>query len=310
MDKTIGVLGGGQLGRMLAESANRLNIKVIILDKENAPATQIIAHGDHIAGSFKDSQHIKKLAQICDVLTIEIEHVDADVLKEIEEQSHCQGGRKVAIEPHWSTIKTIQDKYEQKLRLLAHNVAVADAIPLADDSEAELLRVEARLGYPFMLKSRKDAYDGRGNFPVTSENDVAAAQNALGNRGPNSLYAERWAPFTMELAVMVVNTGSSTLSFPVVETIHENSICKLVYAPARGVSSVVAAKAQDLAKKAVSCFKGKGVYGVEMFLLPDNSLLINGKGISSIVSGIPIDNLQRSRHDLTTLATTQSKPAG
>lgn len=269
MDKTVGVLGGGQLGRMLAESANRLNIEFRVLDKGEAPAKQITNHESHIIGSFKDASSIKQLAQSCDVLTIEIEHVDADVLAEIQAAGHA------IVEPSPSTIKTIQDKYNQKIHLSNAGVAVASAIPLENDSEAELNSVGARLGYPYMLKSRREAYDGRGNFPVTSEEDIPAAIKALGNRGANSLYAEKWAPFTKELAVNVVQTSTGTLAFPTVETVHENSICKIVYAPARGVSNAVLAAAQELAKKAVGSFQGKGVYGVEMFLLPNNNLLIN-----------------------------------
>jgi len=123
-----------------------------------------------------------------------------------------------------------------------------------------------------MLKTRREAYDGRGNFPVMKEADIPAALEALGNK---ELYAEKWAPFKKELAVMVVNTKHATLAFPTVETVHENSICKLVYAPARNISSSVGAKAQELARKAVASFKGKGVFGVEMFLMEDDELLIN-----------------------------------
>jgi phosphoribosylaminoimidazole carboxylase len=268
MEKTVGVLGGGQLGRMLAEAANRLNVMLIILDKDKAPAKQITAHEKHISGSFKDPTSIRELAKISDVLTIEIEHVDADILREIEQSG-------TPVHPSPCTIKTIQDKYDQKLHLQEAHVAVAQAIPLKDDSPEELKRVGKELGFPYMLKSRKEAYDGRGNFPVQSADDIAAAIKALGKRGPNSLYAEEWASFSKELAVMVVQTSTGTLAFPTVETVHENSICKLVYAPARGVSTAVLRKAEELAKRAVGSFKGKGVYGVEMFLLPNGELLIN-----------------------------------
>ncbi|QDS72561.1 hypothetical protein FKW77_000667 [Venturia effusa] len=269
MNKTIGVLGGGQLGRMLGESANRLNVNIRFLDKDNAPAKQITNHDSHIKGSFKDAAAIKQLAESCDVLSIEIEHVDADVLAEIQDSGLAN------VEPSPSTIKIIQDKYAQKLHLREAQVAVADAIALEGDSEAELKAVGARFGYPYMLKSRRDAYDGRGNFPVMSEQDIHSGIMALGNRGARSLYAEKWAPFTKELAVNVVQTSRGTLAFPTVETVHEDSICKIVYAPARGVSNAVLAAAQELAKKAVRSFQGKGVYGVEMFLLPNDELLIN-----------------------------------
>jgi phosphoribosylaminoimidazole carboxylase len=267
MSSTVGVLGGGQLGRMLAEAANRLNIKVVILDKEGAPAKKITNHSDHIAGSFKNEADIQNLAGNSDVLTIEIEHVDVSMLERMEQKG-------MRVEPRASTIATIQDKYLQKLHLINAGVAVAESIPLESGSEEELKHIGGTLGYPFMLKTRKDAYDGRGNFPVRDLKDIPTAAKALGN-GKGALYAERWAPFVKELAVMVINTLNGSKAFPVVETVHENSICKLVYAPARGVSNATLRAAQDLAQRAVSSFQGKGVYGVEMFLLPDDSLLIN-----------------------------------
>ena len=264
MDKVVGVLGGGQLGRMFMEAANRLNIQVNILDKDNAPAKHISAHGGHVTGSFKNAEAIKKLAKTCDVLTVEIEHVDTHVLEQIEGD--------VRIEPSWRTIRTIQDKYLQKEHLRSKGVATAEAVSLDGNSEDGLRSVGSRLGYPFMLKSKKEAYDGRGNYPVRSEKDVPAALKALGDR---PLYAERWAEFRAELAVMVVQTKDGPLAFPTVETIHEDSICKLVFAPARTIEDKVLKEAQELARKAVAAFDGKGVYGVEMFLLKDDTLLIN-----------------------------------
>lgn len=125
-----------------------------------------------------------------------------------------------------------------------------------------------------MLKSRTEAYDGRGNYPVRSVADIDAALKALAGR---PLYAEKWADFKMELAVMVVKTvqkagdewESSTKAFPVVETVHENSICKLVYAPARNVDQATIQDAQTMARAAVANLSGKGVFGVEMFLIKD-----------------------------------------
>lgn len=264
MDKRVGVLGGGQLGRMLAESANRLNIQINFLDAENSPAKQITAHEGHIAGSFKDAAAIKKLAAGSDVITVEIEHVDTHILEAISSTTDVQ--------PSWQTIRTIQDKYAQKQQLHKHNVATAESLALAEASPSELSKVANKLGLPLMLKTRRDAYDGKGNYPVHSKDDFDAALKALSGR---DLYAERWANFRMELAVMVVKTKDQVLSFPTVETIHEDSICKLVYAPARGISLDTNERAQALARRAVASFEGKGVFGVEMFLLEDGTLLIN-----------------------------------
>ena len=265
MDKSVGVLGGVQLGRMLVEAANLLEIRVNFLDAPNSAAKQVSNHDGHIDGSFKDREAIKKLAATSDVLTIEIEHVDTQILEEISATSDVQ--------PNWKTIRTIQDKYLQKEHLASHGVALAQSLALEEASMEELEKASKTLGLPLMLKSRREAYDGRGNFPVKTQQDFRPALDALG--GNKKLYAEKWADFRMELAVMVVKTKDQVLSFPTVETIHENSICKLVYAPARGVSSTINQKAQELARKAVSCFWGKGVFGVEMFLLEDDTLLIN-----------------------------------
>ena len=265
MDKRVGVLGGGQLGRMLVEAANLLEIQVNFLDAPNSSAKQVSNHDGHVDGSFKDAVAIKKLAAKSDVITIEIEHVDTHILEDIAKTSDVQ--------PSWKTIRTIQDKYLQKEYLQSHGVATAESMVLEEPSMSQLEKASKSLGLPLMLKSRKEAYDGRGNFVVNSEDGFSSALEALsGNR---QLYAEKWASFKIELAVMVVKTKDKVLSFPTVETVHENSICKLVYAPARGVSQAINRKAQELARKAVACFDGKGVFGVEMFLLQDDNLLIN-----------------------------------
>ncbi|KAJ4411957.1 hypothetical protein N0V91_001095 [Didymella pomorum] len=262
--RKVGVLGGGQLGRMLIEAANRLNIQVNVLDAANSPAKQISAHDGHIEGSFKDAAKVKELAQKCDVVTVEIEHVDTQMLEEVAGQ--------VTVEPSWKTLRTIKDKYAQKEHLKQHGVDVAESIDLEGKGAEGLKEVGTKYGYPYMLKSKTEAYDGKGNFVVKSEGDIDAAVKALGGR---PLYAEKWADFSMELAVMVVKTKDGVLSFPTVETVHEDSICKLTYTPPRNVSPATSQRAQDLAKKAIAAFEGKGVFGVEMFLLKDDSLLIN-----------------------------------
>jgi phosphoribosylaminoimidazole carboxylase len=254
---------------MLIEAANRLNIQVNVLDVEASPAKQISSHDGHVAGSFKDADAVKALAKVSDVVTVEIEHVDTHMLEQVSSE--------VTVEPSWRTLRTIKDKYAQKEHLKAHGVAVAESIDLEGKGVEGLKEVGAKFGYPYMLKSKTEAYDGRGNYVVKSQAQCDAAFKALGGR---PLYAERWADFRMELAVMVVKTKDGVLTFPTVETVHEDSICKLTYAPPRKVDRDTAKRAQDLAHKAIGAFEGKGVFGVEMFLLKEkdsngNDLLIN-----------------------------------
>lgn len=274
----IGVLGGGQLGRMLSEAAHRLNIKLMFLDAEGAPAKQIDARSNHIIGSFKDPEAVRQLAKACDLLTVEIEHVDTDILEEVSTGVETRPDWRlipsthVEVQPSWKTIRLIQDKYNQHEHLMKHGIPTADSMFIESNCIADLEAAGKKLGYPFMLKSRTEAYDGRGNYPIKSASDAQAGLAALKDR---SLYAERWAEFKAELAVMVVKVNdekdwkSATMAFPVVETVHEDSICKLVYAPARNVSAATIEEAQQLARRAVSGLWGKGVFGVELFLLPD-----------------------------------------
>ncbi|KAJ5125533.1 phosphoribosylaminoimidazole carboxylase [Penicillium atrosanguineum] len=259
----VGILGGGQLGRMLVESANRLNIQCNVLDAENSPAKQISFHDGHVTGSFKEREAVRQLAKTCDVLTAEIEHVDTYALEEVSSE--------VRMEPSWQAIRTIQNKFNQKEHLRKFGIPMADHRELVKNTPEELAEVGEQLGYPMMLKSKTMAYDGRGNFRVNSKADIPEALEALKDR---PLYAEKWAYFKMELAVMAIKTKDGVLSYPTVETVQEDSICKLVYAPARNVSEKINQAAQALARKAVSAFEGKGAFGVEMFLLEDDSLML------------------------------------
>lgn len=264
--KTVGILGGGQLGRMLVEAAHRLNIKTIILDQPNSPAKQINALDPHVDGSFTELDAITKLAKKCDVLTVEIEHVDTEALKSV---SKSLG---IPIYPLPETIKLIQDKYLQKTHLGSHGVPVVDSVAVAENAPEALAAIGDKYGYPFMLKSRTNAYDGRGNYVVKSSENIDEALAFLANR---PLYAEKWCPFYKELAVMVVRAlDGEVYSYPTVETIHEENICHLVFAPAP-ISDTLQQKAQIMAQNAVKSFPGCGIFGVEMFLLPNGELLIN-----------------------------------
>ncbi|GMM34046.1 phosphoribosylaminoimidazole carboxylase [Saccharomycopsis crataegensis] len=266
--KTVGILGGGQLGLMLVEAANRLNVKTVILDAEGAPAKRINASEAHINGSFKDAEGVSKLASKADVLTIEIEHVNTEILSDLQKKND-----KIAIHPSPETIKIIQDKYTQKEYLIENNVAVAESIAVENTIDG-IKNAGSILGYPFLLKARNNAYDGRGNFVVKSEASVVEAQAALGAN--TALYGEKFVPFVKELAVMVVkDIKGDVYAYPTVETIHTDNICHIVYAPAR-VPDSTQLRASLLAQDAVKCFpKGAGIFGVEMFLLNDGQLLVN-----------------------------------
>ncbi|KAJ9139289.1 AIRC-domain-containing protein [Coniochaeta hoffmannii] len=278
----IGVLGGGQLGRMLIEAAGPLGIEVVVLDEENCPARQINVNSKHVTGSFKDPEKVRELARRVDVLTVEIEHVNTEVLEEIATKGVDVDGRmkKVQVHPSWETIRLIQDKYLQKEFFHNNGLPVAAQIALQSGAamKDDLRKAGESLGFPFMLKARKGSYDGRGNFKVDSEGDF---EQAIAEMGKLSLYAEKFLPFKQELAVMVLRTEDdegklrNVHAYPAVETIHEESICTKVFYPPRKTSQKVCDKARQAAADVIRGLKGRGVFAVEMFVLADDSVVVN-----------------------------------
>ncbi|KZT67058.1 Phosphoribosylaminoimidazole carboxylase [Daedalea quercina L-15889] len=256
---------------MLAQAASLLNINVVILDVgANAPAKQVVSPRSpglaHIDGSFADSAKIRELAAKVDVLTVEIEHVDAGVLQDVERAVP------LGVHPSPSTIRVIQDKCVQKQHLAAHGCPVSTFMEV-EATAASVTSAAENLGLPLMLKSRTLAYDGRGNYVLRETTQVQEAIAALGGR---PLYAEKWVPFVKEIAVMVVRSAAGDVaSYPVVETVQRDNICHLVFAPLRSGDATIAARAREVAEASVKTLAGAGVFGVEMFLMHDGSVFIN-----------------------------------
>lgn len=232
---------------------------------------------EHVAGPFTSPEHIEQLCGRVDVITVEIEHVDALALLELEKKYQSTGGRSgkgVAIHPSPEVILIIQDKYTQKVHLTKHNIPLADAVAIEsgkDNGASSVAQAAQNFGLPLMLKSRTMAYDGRGNYLLRSEDQIPAAIEALG-AGKRALYAERFAPFVREVAVMVVRSADGTVrSYPPVETVHRDNICHLVHAPLCSRKPGQSMAAKHLAEKAISALGNGavGIFGVEMFELED-----------------------------------------
>ncbi|KAL6547957.1 hypothetical protein OROHE_009662 [Orobanche hederae] len=260
----VGVLGGGQLGRMLCEAASQIAIKVVILDPvDNCPASSL-CH-DHMVGSYDDSATVEEFAKRCGVLTVEIEHVDVATLEKLEQQG-------VDCQPKASTIRIIQNKYFQKVHFSRHEIPLTKFMEI-DDLEGAKSAGDL-FGYPLMIKSKRLAYDGRGNAAAKNEDEISLAVNALGGYA-HGLYVEKWAPFVKELSVIVARGRDNTMvCYPVVETIHRENICHTVRSPAN-VSWKILKLATDVAYKAVSSLEGAGVFAVELFLTADGQILLN-----------------------------------
>ncbi|CAE7247419.1 ade6 [Symbiodinium natans] len=225
-----------------------------------------------VKGSFQDADKVRELAKKCDILTLEVEHVNAEVLEEL----HQQG---VPIQPLPFVVKLIQDKYVQKVHLQKHGVPLPDFEKV--ETEADLHSIGEKFGYPMMLKSRYGAYDGKGNAVVPNAQGITAAFEKLGGKAGKKLYVEKWAPFKMELAVMVARGVDETMNvtmrtYPVVHTVQRDSVCFTCLTPPVGVTQKQQELAQKIATDAIKSFgDARGIFGVEMFLLEDGSVLLN-----------------------------------
>jgi len=262
MAKRLGIIGGGQLGMMITEAAKNLSehiSEITVLDPtENCPAVQ--AGAKQIVGDFKDELAILKLAEQSDIITYEIESGNTDVLSKL----------KAKIEPSPSTLGIIQDKFLQKTFLSDNELPVSQFYEIT--SLDELHEKIKELGLPVLLKSRRDAYDGRGNFKITSLDEIEKAYHHFDGK---SLMVEKFVNFKMEVSVIAArNTKGDIVTYPLVENIHENNILKMTIAPAR-VSDDLISKAGNIAKKTMEVLKGAGVFGIEMFIDQDNKIIIN-----------------------------------
>ena len=264
MTKVLGIIGGGQLGMMLTEAAKKMSeyiSEVIVLDPtKNCPAAKVGA--SQIIADFKDESAIKELAKKSDILTYEIESGNSEILKKLENE--CE------INPSPHTLQIIQDKFTQKSFLAENNIPVEEFVEI--ESFSDLQNKIKKFGYPTLLKARRDAYDGKGNYKINSESDLKKAFDFIGKR---KMFLEKFVDFKMEVSVIAArNTKGEITTYPLVENIHEENILRMTIAPAR-VSSDISEKAKKVATKTMQVLKGAGVFGIEMFVTQNDEILIN-----------------------------------
>lgn len=263
---TLGVVGGGQLGRMLGEAAGPLGIEIVVLDPTpDCPAAPVVR--EQIVGDFDDPTGLRELADRADVLTFEIELADPELLETVHEETG------VPIEPSPATLRMIQDKLVQKERLVDAGIPVPEFTGV--ESAAELRAVGDELGWPVMLKARRGGYDGRGNVPVDGPD---AAEDAMADIAGEAM-VEAFVPFERELSIIGVKGATEIDAFPPTETIHENEILRETVSPARigteeETETSIESQAYDVASDVLSLLDGRGVYGIELFEV-DGRILVN-----------------------------------
>jgi len=254
----IGIIGGGQLGKMTAQVAKRMGFYVTVLDStENCPTAHV--SDVQIVGDLYDAEKIREIAKVSDVLTFEVEHIDVETLKQLEQEGHT-------IYPSPDLLEIIQDKLKQKQVLAQHGV------PIPQFEQVDHLTKDylANQSLPLVQKARKGGYDGKG---VMVLKDVQDYDKAL--KTPSMV--EEYIEFEKELAIMVARGITGEIAcYPVVEMVFDEktNICDIVAAPAK-ISEDIAEHAKKVAIHAIEALNGVGIFGVEMFLTKDGQVLVN-----------------------------------
>ncbi|MFC3956935.1 5-(carboxyamino)imidazole ribonucleotide synthase [Halovivax cerinus] len=275
---TLGVVGGGQIGRMLGEAAAPLGVELAVLDPTpDCPAAPVAR--EQLVADFDDEDAIRRLAERSDFLTFEIELADQDAMERVSEATG------VSIHPKPSTLRTIHDKLVQKRELEGAGIPVPPFRAVED--AADIRDAIDDYGAPVMLKARTGGYDGRGNVPVESKADAEDALDAVA--GPAMV--ESFVDYAREVSVIAVKgatdgaagvtdegaSGSGetdVATFPVGENVHRDEILRETIVPTRS-SDAARERAREVALDVLDVMDGRGVYGIECFETHDEEILLN-----------------------------------
>ena len=259
---TIGVLGGGQLGRMLAEAASRLGFDVVVLERDaDSPAGRVAVRT--LVGAYDDAEALKALAEAADVVTYEFENVPAAALAALAALG-------VEVAPGPKALAAAQDRVDEKSFLNAQGVATVAFAAAA--TAAEAAAAVAKIGVPCLMKTRREGYDGKGQRWIEHLADAEAVFAALGGR---PVIVEAPADFVRELSVIAARgRDGAVAAYPLAENHHEGGILRRSIAPARA-SQALSDQAERIAAKVLAGLDYVGVVGIELFELADGRLLVN-----------------------------------
>lgn len=259
--QTIGIIGGGQLGRMMALAAKHNGFRVAVLDPaRNAPCAQVADLV--IAAPYDQYDALYRLAEECDVITYEFENIDYEALKWLNERAYVPQGAEL--------IRITQDRIMEKEALVHAGVEVAPYTVI--HQEQDIYDTIEKLGYPSVLKTARGGYDGKGQFVIREREAIPEAAELLKN---GACVLEKWLSFEKEISVIVSrNPDGQQTHFPVVENIHVDNILHETIAPAR-VKEEVADLAVEMATRISETLDLVGTLAIEMFLTEDGRIFIN-----------------------------------
>ncbi len=265
LNQKIGIIGGGQLGKMMILEAKKLGCYITILDPtKDCPASSIC--DEHIVASFSDREAIYSLAKKCDVITYEFEHIDYICLMKLEELGH-------KVYPSPSSLKIIQNKFTQKTVLKENNILVPDFYKV--ESIEDIKNISKEFSYPMILKSCTGGYDGKGNYVIKCEEDIEKAFNTLNPNLNTPLMVEKFVDFNMEVSVLACGGLNNDIKvYPVGNNIHIDNILHKTIVPAN-ISEQSKEKAIKIAYDIINIFNGVGMFCVEFFVTKSGEVLVN-----------------------------------
>ncbi len=259
--QTIGILGGGQLGRMMAIAAKQMGYRIAVLDPtEDCPCAQ--AADTAITAPYDDPEAARKMAECADVVTYEFENVAVGTADYLQEHSYLPQG--------WHLLEITKDRLNEKAAIEAAGLPLVPYCPVRNESE--LRSAIAEIGFPSVLKTTEGGYDGKGQYTLQSEDDLKEALPHIG-RVPFEL--EKWLPFEKEISVIVVrSTAGETSVFPVAENIHRHHILHHTIVPAR-IPGALREEAAGYALRLAETLHLVGTLAVEMFVGKDGTVYVN-----------------------------------
>lgn len=259
---TIGILGGGQLGRMMALAAKAMGYRIAVLEtKSDSPCAQVA--DEEIVCSYDDLEGAKKLAEVSDVITFEFENIPPKTVRFLSERAYLPQGEKV--------LATTRDREWEKKAIVEAGAKVARYRIVHD--EADFHEALQAVGLPAVLKTCRGGYDGKGQIVLKNAEDVHAASTRF--VGKQKVIVEALVPFEKEISVVITRSVNGEVdTFPVVENIHVDNILHKTIAPAR-ISGEIIGKATDIAYRLADYFSLIGTLCVEMFLTKDGEIYVN-----------------------------------
>lgn len=260
---TIGILGGGQLGRMIALAGRAMGYRFVTMDPTpDAPCGQTA--DEQIVARYDDVEAAMRLAAASDVISYEFENVDAQVAEVLESKSYVPQGSRL--------LRITQNRIREKTAIQEMGIPVAPFRVVA--SLADLQQAVRELGLPAVMKTATGGYDGKGQWVLKREEELAEAYETLAKAG-TELIVEQFVPFELELSVIAARNPDGDLAvFPTAENVHQDNILHLSIVPAR-VSAEIRERAERIALTIVEKLDVVGLLAIEMFLTPDGKLYVN-----------------------------------